>query len=106
MTWKSSAYLLGQSVGKRATKKLSRTDHQRSVGEMRQSPRYIRDLPSLLRSERTKWFLREGERERDRSICEVGEGAQKMRSRNEAAERPLRGRALKMKTFRWRYDSI
>lgn len=33
----------------------------------------------------------------------------KMRSRNEALraeERRLRGRALKMKTFRWRYDSI
>jgi len=91
MTWELHAHLLGQRVGKRAAcaKKLNHTDHRRSVREMRQSLRHIREFSFILsffKSEWTRRFSKEDEPERDRSMWKVGEGAQKMRSRNEAAK--------------------
>lgn len=84
MTWPgNSMRIFGSKGGKKGgkyAKKLNHTDHRRSVGEMRQSPRHIRELsfiPSFLKSERTRRLSRGDEPKRDRSMWKVGWGGAK-----------------------------
>lgn len=89
VTWESNAYLLGQRENDGVYEGIkSYRPPEKRVGRASLSEIHSRAfvLRTVVTSERAKWFSRENETERDKSTRKVVEGAQKMRSRNEAAE--------------------